>query len=51
MSSYKDAFKKEQISGCLLIELDEDVLETELGVTRKLDRIKLMKLIEGRHTT
>ena len=44
MSSYKDAFKKECISGCLLIELDED----ELGVTRRLNRTKLMKLIEGR---
>ena len=47
MSSYKDAFKKECISGSLLIELDEDVLENELGVKRRLDRIKLMKLIEG----
>ena len=49
MSSYKEKFKKECISGSLLLELDEDVLENELGVTRRLDRIKLMKLIEGHH--
>ena len=47
MSKYQDRFASEGIDGCLLIALEESILESNLGVTSKLDRIKLMKIING----
>ena len=47
MRKYQDRFAQEGIAGDVLCEIEEAVLEENLGVTRKLDRIKLMKIIRG----
>jgi len=49
LSMYKDTFSEEPIDGEVLAECDEDILEAELGVANKLHRVKLMKLITGKH--
>ena len=48
LTKYKDAFIHEEISGALLQDLDEEILETELGITSKLHRLKLLRVIDGR---
>ena len=45
---YQDTFKREQVNGEILSECDEDVLVNDLGVSSKLHRIKLMKVISGK---
>ena len=50
MSQHIEAFHKEQITGELLLELTEDVLEQELMVSSKLHRMRIIKLIEGKHS-
>lgn len=47
MKKYQDKFAQEGIDGAILMEVEEHTLETELGVTSKLDRVKLMKIIKG----
>ena len=48
MSMYKDIFTQEQIDGHLLCELDEEILEKELGITSKLHRKKLMLVVRDK---
>ena len=50
LTQYKDVFKKERISGSLLQDIDEEILEEELGITSKLHRLKLMRVIDGRES-
>ena len=38
---------KESIDGVILVECDEPILQHELGVSSKQDRIKLMRIISG----
>lgn len=38
---------QENISGDILMELNEDELESELGITKRIHRLKLMKVING----
>ena len=47
MEKYQDRFASEGVDGSLLADFEDSVLETSLGVTSKLDRIKLMKIIKG----
>ena len=48
LTKYKNIFIHEEISGALLLELDEEILEVELGITSKLHRLKLLRVIDGR---
>ena len=48
LNKYKETFEEEQITGSLLVEIDDEILKEELGVHRKLDRLKIMRVIEGR---
>jgi len=48
---YREGFSEETIDGEVLAECDEHILESELGVVNKLHRMRLMKLITGRHST
>ena len=48
LAKYKNAFIREEISGALLQDLDEEILETELGITSRLHRLKLLRVIDGR---
>ena len=47
LPQYIETFAEEQISGELLLELTDDMLEQELFVTSKLHRMRIMKLIYG----
>ena len=38
---------QERVSGDILVELNEDELEAELGIRKRIHRIKLMKVING----
>ena len=48
LETYAEVFKAECISGDILQEIDESVLSKELGVTSKLHRIRMMRLISGK---
>ena len=50
LTQYKAKFSKEGITGDILTELDEDILLHELGVSSKIHRIRLMKIINGQHS-
>lgn len=47
LGDYKPKFESEQINGDLMLELDDSILEHELGVKTRIHRIKLMKVISG----
>ena len=38
---------QERVAGDILVELNEDELEAELGIRKRIHRIKLMKVING----
>ena len=48
LEQYEDVFRSECISGDLLLELNDDILEHEIGVTSRLHRLKLNGLISGK---
>ena len=37
----------ENLTGDILIELNEEELETELGIKKRIQRLKVMKVING----
>lgn len=47
LPQYKDYFRREMVDGEILSEIDEVVLEQELGMTSKIHRLRLMKYIES----
>ena len=49
LSEYRDAFEQEQIDGILLVSLDYEMLE-ELGVKKRIHKMRLRKIIEGEHS-
>ena len=50
MAQYQDRFAQAAVDGSILLDIDAHVLETELGVSNKLDRVKLMNIIEGKRS-
>lgn len=50
LSQYQEAFMREHINGELLSDCDENVLQNELGIASKLHRMRLIKVITGRHS-
>lgn len=44
LTQYSEIFAREQISGEIMVELDEEILKTELGITSKLHRLVLILL-------
>jgi len=48
LSQYKDTFAKEQVSGEILLECDDQILEEDLKVPSRLHRIRLLKIISGK---
>ena len=50
LSRYAQNFKEEQIDGQILFELDDEILEEELGMSKKLHRLRLMMIITGRQS-
>ena len=47
MEEYIPRFKEEQIDGALLFELSDEILEEELGMSKKIHRMRLMMIITG----
>ena len=50
MKHYQDTFTQQLVNGEILAECDEEILQKELHVSSKLHRVKLMKIISGRHS-
>ena len=48
ISQYKETFSEEGISGDILVECDDHVLEHDLGIKSRIHRIKLLTLILGK---
>ena len=48
LSQYKEAFLKEQISGDILLQCDNQILEVELKISSRLHRLRLMQVIDGK---
>ena len=46
LAEYKNSFEREQVDGELLVELSKQELE-DLGVTKNIHQLRLMKLIDG----
>ena len=47
LARYAQTFKEERIDGHLLFDLNEEILEEELGMSEKMHRMKLMMVITG----
>ena len=50
LKQYTSTFKSEHVTGDILIECDDDVLKVELGVSSKLHRLRLLKVIKGQYS-
>lgn len=50
LGKYGERFKEEGIDGDIFFQLDDSVLENDLGISTKLHRIRLMSIIDGRHS-
>ena len=48
LARYAQTFKEERIDGHLLFDLNEEILEEELGMSEKMHRMRLMMVITGR---
>ena len=46
LGEYKDSFQREQVDGELMLELSKSDLE-DLGITKNIHQIRLLKLIDG----
>ena len=50
LQQYKAVFVAEEISGEILVECDEEVLQQDLGMTNQAHIAKLMEVIQGEHS-
>ena len=50
LGQYRQTFIAEQISGEILLEIDDQVLQDELGIKLRIHRIRLAKVISGSHS-
>ena len=50
MREYQDTFSQHAIDGEILADCDDEILQQELHVSSKLHRLKLKKIITGRHS-
>ena len=46
LDQYVETFRTERITGEVFVECNEAVLENELGISFKIHRIKLMRIIK-----
>ena len=51
LGQYRQKIEEEQISGEILLECDDAILSEEIGITSRLHRIRLMKVISGQHSS
>lgn len=50
LQKYIETATQERITGDILLECTEGVLEKDLHIMSKLHRVRLMKLIDGSHS-
>lgn len=50
MKEHQQKFAEHHINGDLLSECDEEILREELHVTKRLDRMRLLKVISGQYS-
>ena len=50
LNQYVESFIKERIDGMLFLELDDSMLQKDLNIDVKLHRIRLLKVISGKHS-
>ena len=50
LMQYKEIFHREHITGKLLLQCSEEMLEKELGMEKKLHRMRLMEVISGQQS-
>lgn len=48
LGQYTDAIETENVSGDILVECTEEILEKEMEIKSKLHRLKLLRIIEGK---
>ena len=48
LKQYKDSFSAEGIDGHIFTQLDDEILEQDLGIHCKLHRLKLLNVISGK---
>lgn len=47
LTQYKEMFHREHITGNLLVQCSDETLKKELGIEKKLHRMRLMEVISG----
>ena len=47
LQQYADTFSHELVDGRLFFELDDTMLEKDLGITNRLHRLRMMRIIRG----
>ena len=50
LGQYKEKVLEEHISGEILVECDDAILQDELGVASRIHRIRIAKIISGQHS-
>lgn len=50
LSQHQNSFTTERVNGEILLECDDTVLQHELKMTSKLQRVRLLKIIQGKHS-
>ena len=50
LEQYSQDMAREHITGDVLLECTEGILEKELNILSKLHRVRLLKLIDGSHS-
>ncbi len=48
LSQYKEIILAEQVSGEVMVDLDDAMLERDLGIKSKLHRVKFLTVIQGK---
>ena len=51
LEKYKDVFSTAGLSGDILSQCNEEVLEKELGISSKINRTKILHIITGKVPT
>ena len=44
MKQYSDVFQREKINGEVLVDMDDEMMKNDLGISAKLHRMRLLKV-------
>lgn len=48
LNQYKEVFSEKEVDGMVFAELNESLMEHELGIKSKLHRIRLLSVAKGK---